>query len=52
MKMHMEAEMDKEINIEIMSKFINEHKTNYYLCAQWDKNRHLEPLLDWIWENR
>jgi hypothetical protein len=27
-------------------------KTNYYLCAQWDKNRHLEPLLDWIWENR
>ena len=27
-------------------------KTNYYLCAQWNKNRHLEPLLDWIWENR
>jgi hypothetical protein len=27
-------------------------KTNYYLCAQWDKKRHLEPLLDWIWENK
>ena len=27
-------------------------KTNYYLCAQWDKNRHLEPLLNWIWENK
>ena len=26
--------------------------TNYYLCAQWDKKRHLEPLLDWIWENK
>ena len=27
-------------------------KTNYYLCAQWDKKRHLDALLDWIWENR
>jgi hypothetical protein len=24
----------------------------YFLCSEWDKKRHLNPLLDWLWANR
>ena len=28
------------------------HGKEYFLCSEWDKKRHLNLLLDWLWANR
>lgn len=28
------------------------YRKEYFLCSEWDKERHLKLLLDWLWANR